>query len=196
MQKAYQKDATAKGFSKNHEDPHAEVQDGVILYQGKVYIPFRLQREVIKRMHDDPLHRHPGREKMLELLQREYYFPHMRQKVDTYLRQCEDCARNKLARHKPYRQLQPLQAPERAWQSVSMDFIVKLPTTKDPITKVSYDSILVIVDRLTKYAHFIPWRETNNTEDLANIFLREVVAHHGIPETIISDRDKLFTSKF
>ena len=77
-----------------------------------------------------------------------------------------------------------------------MDFIVKLPLSKDTITDIKYNSTLVVVDRLTKYAHFIPWKEKRNAKDLAKVILKEIIANHGIPQNIISDRDKLFTSKF
>ena len=77
-----------------------------------------------------------------------------------------------------------------------MDFIVKLPLSKDTITDIKYDSILVVVDRLTKYAHFIPWKEKGNAKDLAKVILKKIIANHGIPQSIISNRDKFFTSKF
>ena len=77
-----------------------------------------------------------------------------------------------------------------------MNFIVKLPLSKDTITDIKYNSNLVVVDRLTKYAHFIPWEEKRNAKDLAKVILKEIIANHGIPQSIISDRDKLFTSKF
>ena len=77
-----------------------------------------------------------------------------------------------------------------------MDFIVKLPLSKDTITDIKYDSILVVVDRLTIYAHFIPWKEKGNAKDLAKVILKKIIANHGIPQSIISDRNKFFTSKF
>ena len=77
-----------------------------------------------------------------------------------------------------------------------MNFIVKLPLSKDTITDIKYDSILVVVDRLTKYAHFISWKEKGNAKDLAKLILKEIIANHGIPWSIIFNRDKLFTSKF
>jgi hypothetical protein len=96
----------------------------------------------------------------------------------------------------PYGQLKSLPIPKGAWKSIALDFIVKLPLSKDPLTGVKYDSILVITDRLTKYGYFIPYLEASDAEALAYTFLRVVIAHHGLPEEIISDRDKLFTSKF
>ena len=77
-----------------------------------------------------------------------------------------------------------------------MDFIVKLLLSKNTITDIKYNSILVVVDRLTKYAHFIPWEEKGNAKDLAKVILKEIIANHGIPQSIISNKDKLFTSKF
>ena len=92
--------------------------------------------------------------------------------------------------------MQSLKTPEGAWKAIILDFIIKLPLLKDLITKVKYDSILVIIDRLTKYAYFINYLESLNAEDLTYTFLRVIFANHRMPETIISDRDKLFTSKF
>ncbi|TDZ13344.1 Transposon Tf2-9 polyprotein [Colletotrichum orbiculare MAFF 240422] len=84
----------------------------------------------------------------------------------------------------------------RPWESISLDFIVKLPKSQEPLTGVHYDSVLVIVERLTKYAYFIPYKESSTAEDLAYVFLRTIVSQHGLPQEIVSDRDKLFTSKF
>ena len=120
----------------------------------------------------------------------------MRKAVKDYIRQCTTCAQNKSTRHKPYSKQQQIEAPQQAWQEITMDFIVKLPLSKDTITDIKYDSILVVVDRLTKYAHFIPWKEKGNAKDLAKVILKEIIANHGIPQSIISDSDKLFTSKF
>ena len=77
-----------------------------------------------------------------------------------------------------------------------MNFIVKLPLSKNTITDIKYNSILVVVDRLTKYAHFIPWKKKGNAKDLAKMILKEIIANHRIPQSIISNREKLFTSKF
>ena len=77
-----------------------------------------------------------------------------------------------------------------------MDFIIKLPSSSDTVTGITYDSILVVVDRLTKYAQFILWREKESANKLAKTILKKIVSNHGIPQSIISDRDKLFTSKF
>ncbi len=77
-----------------------------------------------------------------------------------------------------------------------MDFIVKLPRSEDPVTGNKYDSILVMIDRLTKYSHFVPCNETINAKQLGCLVLDRLVWYHGVPTTFITDRDKLFTSKY
>ena len=116
--------------------------------------------------------------------------------MEDYIHQCTTCTQNKSTRHKPYGKQQQIEAPQQAWQEIKMNFIIKLPLSKDTITDIKYDNILVVVDRLTKYAHFIPWKEKGNAEDLAKMILKEIIANHGIPQSIISNRDKLFISNF
>jgi hypothetical protein len=92
--------------------------------------------------------------------------------------------------------LQALAVPTQPWQSVAMDFVVKLPISRDPVTQEPYDSILVVTDRFTKFGRFIPYKETWTAEQLARVFVKEVVTNHSIPRQLISDRGKLFTSNF
>ena len=86
--------------------------------------------------------------------------------------------------------------PTGAWTSVTLDFIVKLSKSKELITKVIYNSIFVITDRLTKYGYFIPYKKVLLAENLAYTFYKYVIGNHELPEKIISNRDKLFTFKF
>ena len=151
---------------------------------------------MISNHHDGPLLGHPGRDKTIELIQQRYQFLNMRKAVKDYIRQCTTCAQNKSTRHKPYDKQQQIEVSQQAWQEITMDFIIKLPLSKDTITDIKYDSILVVVDRLTKYPYFIPWKEKGNVKDLAKVILKEIIANHWIPQSIISDSDKLFTSKF
>ena len=92
-----------------------------------------------------------------------------------------------------------MKSPEtlpRLWKSIALDFVVGLPLSKDPITGLEYDSICVVTDRFTKYAYMVPVLGTMDADAIAQLFLRTIFANHGTPDEVISDRDKLFTSKF
>ena len=110
--------------------------------------------------------------------------------------ECDICNKSKSNRHAPYGLLKSPPTPQGAWKLIALDFIVKLPLSKEPMTNVMYDSILVITDRLTKYRHFIPYKEASDAIELAYTFLKVVIANHRLLEEIILDRDKLFTLKF
>ena len=139
-------------------DPRLEkTLPGTWLYDGLIYIPQRLRNELTRETHEARAHGHPGIDRTLERLSRNYYFPGMRKAVTRTVERCEECARNKPSRHAPYGELKNPDTPGRAWDSVSMDFIVKLPESEEPMTKVVYDSILVMVDRLMKFAYFVPY---------------------------------------
>jgi transposase InsO family protein len=89
-----------------------------------------------------------------------------------------------------------MELPTKLWTDISMDFIIGLPLSKDPTTELWYDAILVIVDRFTKYASIIPFRRDYTAPQLAHMIKDRHIRHYGILKTIISDRDKLFTSNF
>ena len=86
--------------------------------------------------------------------------------------------------------LQPLEILERVWEELSMDFITGLPRSK------GYEAILVVVDRLTKYSHFIPMKHPFTARIAAEIFVKEIIRLHGCPKSIVSDRDPVFVSHF
>ena len=100
----------------------------------------------------------------------------MKWKVTEFIRNCEECAKNKPSHHKPYGESQQIDLPEVAWDAITIDFVVKLLRSEDLVTKVKYDSILVVVDKLTKYTHLILWRETGTASELTNVLLKELVS--------------------
>ncbi|KAI3825237.1 hypothetical protein L1987_06718 [Smallanthus sonchifolius] len=128
---------------------------------------------------------------MYQDLRKEYWWPGMKHEVTKYVSKCLTCSQVKDEHQKPYGKIQPLDIPEWEWEHVTMDVITKLPRTAK-----GHDTIWVIVDRLTKSAHFLPIRETFSSERLAEVFINEVVAWHGMPLTIVYDRDTRFTSRF
>ncbi len=107
-----------------------------------------------------------------------------------YVKSYNTCARSKAPRHRSFGFLQPLPIPSRPWGSIAMDFIMDLPTVK------AKNSILVVVDQLTKIAHFSPCSKSITTEEIAQLILDGIVRLHGLPEEIVSDRGPQFASKF
>jgi hypothetical protein len=165
-------------------------------YRNKAYVPSKHREALIKEFHASPAHGHQGIAKTYERFKRHFDFPGSKAAITTMIKDCEVCARTKASRHKPYGELQALPVPARAWASVTMDLIVKLPRSRDPVSNTSYDSILVIVERLTKYGRFVPINESHTAEDLTNIVIREIVSNHGLPDEIITDRGTTFASRF
>ena len=114
----------------------------------------------------------------------------MRKTIPQYLSNFDTCARIKPVRHKPYGQLKPLQIPVTRWSSVSMDFIVGLPESN------GFNSIRVVVDRLSKMAHYIPTPEEVTSEQVARIFFDKIFKHYGILDSLVSNRGTQFKSRF
>jgi hypothetical protein len=147
----------------------------------------------IQVCHDSPLSGHFGARRTLEKLQRRYAWKGMRKDVEQYCKDCLICRKSTPARHRPYGPLQPLPIPDYPWEEVTMDFVTELPPSK--CSGAVYDAILVIVDRLTKMAHYVPARADWDGADLAQAWIREVIRLHGVPKRIISDRGPLMNSK-
>jgi transposase InsO family protein len=154
------------------------------------------KQQIISGRHDDKGAGHKGIAKTIELITRDFVWPGLRKDVEEYIRNCDMCKKTKHERHKPYGLLQIPETPDKPWKNIALDFIVKLPKSKEPLTKTEYDSILVTGDELTKMTHFVPWKEAATAEELAYALIRHVVSQHGLPETIKSDRGSVFTSAF
>jgi len=144
--------------------------------------------------HDSPMAGHFGVKRTLEKVRRRYDWKGLRKDVEQYCNDCLKCRRSVTARHRPYGLLNPLPTPEGPWSDVTMDFITDLPPSK--YLGQVYDSILVIVDRLTKMAHYVPAKAGWTAQDLAQVWIREVVRLHGTPKNIVSDRGPIMNSKF
>ncbi|GJW98499.1 putative reverse transcriptase domain-containing protein [Tanacetum coccineum] len=127
----------------------------------------------------------------LPYMKKLYWWPNMKADIATYVSKCLTCARVKAEHQRPSGLLVQPEIPQWKWDNITMDFITKLPKSSQ-----GYDTIWVIVDRLTKSAIFVPMRETDPMEKLARMYLKEVVTRHGIPVSIIYDRDPRFASNF
>jgi hypothetical protein len=171
------------------QDEHLsfELENDLLYFEGLIYVPTRVRDLVMQRNHDGPLIGHPRVTKMLHLMHLTYFFSKMRIAVEDYVRKYTICRRSKHNKHVPYGLLQPLQVPTKPWQAIAMDVIVKLLLSADPVTKESYDGIIVVTDCFTKFGRFILYRETWTATDLAHVFIKHVIANHGMLEQLVSD---------
>ncbi|GJX61533.1 putative reverse transcriptase domain-containing protein [Tanacetum coccineum] len=134
---------------------------------------------------------HPGSDKIYQDMKKLYWWPNIKANIATYVSKCLTCAKVKAKHQRPSGLLVQPEIPQWKWDNITMDFVMKLPKSSQ-----GYDTIWVIVDRLTKSAIFVPMRETNPMDKLARMYLKEVVTKHGIPVSIICDRDPRFASNF
>ena len=175
------------------KDVSLHLADGVIYKDNRVYVPDvnDIKSKLLQEHHDVPLGGHVGIHKTMERLSRKWYWPKMKRNVEDYIRSCVACQQNKPSHQRPMGLLQPLPIPDRRWQQVTMDLITQLPESRS-----GHDAVFVVVDKLTKMVHYIPTKTTADAPELARLFMKDVVKHHGVPESIVSDRDTRFTSLF
>jgi hypothetical protein len=170
-----------------------EDEQGVLWYKGRICVPANseLKEVIMKEAHETPYSIHPGGSKMYQDLKKQFWWHGMKREIASYISKCDICQRVKAEHQRPAGLLQPLQVLEWKWESVGMDFITGFPKSCH-----GNDSIWVIVDRLTKVAHFIPIKTTYKGSQLADLYLSRIVSLHGVPKTIVSDRGTQFTSRF
>ncbi|KAF4332523.1 gag polymerase env poly [Fusarium beomiforme] len=170
--------------------------DGLLRFKNRLFIPHdpALRNELLRIYHDDPLAGHFGIHRTLHLLQRKLHWVGIEKDVRDYIQTCAVCQGAITPRHKPYGRLESLPIPQRPMAELSMDFITGLPPV---IQQGKYvDSILVIVDRFTKYCFFFPVSKEIGASELATLFHEEIELRYGPPEGIVSDRGSVFTSAF
>lgn len=150
-----------------------------------------LKESIFQYVHASPIARHAGYDKTIHRARRDFFFlPGMKSNVKKFIRECDIYQRVKVENVSLAGILQPLSIPARPWFSISMDFIEGLPLSQ------GHSVVWVIVDRLTKYAHFLSLAHPYMASSLAQIFDKQIFKLHGLPNSIISDRDIAFTSKF
>lgn len=158
----------------------------------RLYVPKwgDLRRSIMKECHDSRWAGHQGIKRTLALIEGTFYWPRMGDDVETYVRTCLVCQQDKIEQRQPGGLLEPLPTPKEPWESVSMDFITCLPKSE------GCGSIIVVVDRFTKYGTFIAAPPDVTAVDTAKLFFKNVVKYWGIPHVIVSDRDPRFTGRF
>ncbi|GJT73310.1 putative reverse transcriptase domain-containing protein [Tanacetum coccineum] len=166
--------------------------DGSLYFLDRIWVPLvgDVRITIMDEAHKSKYSVHPRADKMYYDLRDMYWWPGMKRDIATYVSKCLTCSKVKAEHQRPSGLLQQPEIPEWKWDKITMDFITKLPRSKN-----GHDTIWVIVDRLTKSAHFLAIREDYSTERLARIYIDEIVARHGVPVSIISDRDGRFTSR-
>jgi hypothetical protein len=177
-----------RSITKGLEDWNLE--DGLILYRGQVYVPQNetLRRDIVKQYHDHVATGHPGRWKTYELVSREFWWPGISTFVKSYVDGCATCQATKI-RPRNRVPLQPNQVPTEVWKTITMDFITDLPVSQ------GYDSLFVVVDRLSKATIVTPCNKTITAEETANLYMENVWRRTGLPHQVISDRGPQFASK-
>jgi hypothetical protein len=168
-------------------------ENDLVCFRGRVCVPHKseVKMDILREAHKMHYTVHPGETKMYRDLKQNLWWKRMKVDVSKYVAACEVCQRMKAEHKRPAGLLKPLEIPEWKWEHITMDFVVGLPCSPR-----GRDAIWVVVDRLTKSAHFIPMKTTNSASELVPLYMKEVIRLHGVPMSIVSYRDSKFVSKF
>src|SRR5258708_7288551 len=166
--------------------------EGVVLYQGKVYVPDnpQLRHNLVHAHHSATVAGHPGRWKMLELVSRNYWWPGLSRYITRFITGCDAYNWTKTFPMQRVGKLIPNKVPDRRWQVISVDMIGELPDSK------GYNAVLMVVDRLSKQIHAIPTVTSLDSTGVTQLFLEHVWHHHRLPEEVISNHRPAFVSNF
>ncbi|KAJ0744829.1 putative nucleotidyltransferase, Ribonuclease H [Helianthus annuus] len=169
-----------------------QFKDGIPFYQNRIYLSptSPLISIILNECHSSPIGGHFGYQKTMGRVKQSFFWPGLRESIKKFVKECAVCQRCKTETMLPAGLLQPLPIPDRTWTDISMDFVEGLPVSN------GYTVIFVVVDRLSKYAHFIAMKHPFTAATVAKVFVQQVVRLHGVPQSIVSDRDKVFVSTF
>ncbi|GJW03913.1 putative reverse transcriptase domain-containing protein [Tanacetum coccineum] len=192
---AAQKEASdeSAGLQKGIDEMIELRSDGALYYLDRIWVPLKgdVRTLIMDEAYKLKYFVHPRADKMYYELRDRYWWTGMKKDIVVYVSKCLTCLKVKAEYQRPSGLLQQPEIPDWRWERIATDFVTKLPRTSS-----GHDTIWVIADRLTKSAHFLPIREDFKMESLARLYLNEIVASHGVPISIISDRDSRFTSRF
>jgi hypothetical protein len=165
------------------------ISDGLVTYDGRLYIPLAspLLQEIVAAVHDDG---HEGVQHTLHRLRHDFHFPNMRRCVQDFVQECVTCQRYKSEHLHPAGLLLPLPIPTIVWADIGLDFV-------EALLRVNGKSVILsVIDRFSKYCHFIPLVHLYTAKTVAQAFVTDIVRLHGMPQSVVSDRDLVFTSLF
>jgi len=164
--------------------------DGVIRYKGRIWLGQHKEahQAILLALHNSGLGGHSGITATYHKVKALFAWPGMKEDIKKYINDCQVCSQAKTEHCKLPGLLQPLNIPPHAWHTVSLDFIEGLPKSK------SFDTILVVIDKFTKYGHFIPLAHPYSALSVAQLYMNNIYKLHGMPKVLVSDRDKVFTS--
>ena len=193
VKNSYKDDRLFGPVIKNPERyPLFQFEEGLIFFEGRLCIPTndRASREKLLRTHHDHAGNHHAIDKTRKSIIIDYYWPGVQRDVESYVKSCPSCARNKSSTQAPAGFLHPMPIPKDRFAEMALDFVGSLVPSK------GYDMILVMTDRLTDYVKFEPTHSTATAADIADLVYRSWYRQFGLPKAMTSDRDKLFTSGF
>ena len=168
-------------------------ETGSMYFQNRLCVPDdkKLKKKLLFKAHNTVFTMHPGGNKMYQDLKQFYWWKGMKRNVTEYVSKCLTCQQVKVEHQVPSDLLNPLPIPQWKWDNITMDFVFGFP-----LTQWKHDAVWVIVDILTKSAHFLLVRLDYYMDRLAKLYVSEIVRLHGIPLSIVSDCDPRFTSRF
>lgn len=172
--------------------PGFSVKQAVLFYKGRLVLSADSAciPRLLEEFHSSPVGGHSGFLRTYRRIAGNLYWLGMKKSVQEFVKKCDVCQRQKYSASSLARLLQPLPIPVQIWEDISLDFITGLPKSK------GFEAVFVVVDRLSKYAHFIPLKHPYTARKIAEVFTKEIVRLHGVPQSIVSDRDPLFIGLF
>jgi hypothetical protein len=173
-------------------DPFYQVKHNILYYRNRIVVPStpNLIQAILAEFHSSLLGGHAGIARTKARITAQFMWPSMSRDIKLFVSQCLVCQQAKTSNTAPAGLLQPLPIPSQIWEDISMDFITGLPPSN------GFTVIMVVVDRLSKYSHFAPLKADFTSLKVAEVFLHNIVKLHGFPRSLVSDRDKVFTSSF
>ena len=169
------------------------IQEGLLFHKHRLVIPSQaahLKSQIMQEFHASPIGGHSGFLRTYVRIASQFCWHGMKLDIKRFMQECLICQQAKTSHLHLAGLLNPLPIPHQVWEEVAMDFITHLPSS------FGYSVIMVVIDRLSKYAHFAPLKANYTSQQVAEQFFHTVVKLHGLPQSIVSDRDKVFSSSF